>query len=303
MSSFEQPVHNQVLPCDGVFPPVADMEVVVQDGELPHSFLATGWLTSAPLVADFGNGAPTHLLARVAEVRKTAPFAPPLLPLQALPNLCATQGTGYMVPSKDGKRHIFTHGPLVATFTVTKCFLDFWSNLLRKRGNSPVFEPKKTNKELTIVVAVVGWEGEHWILANSWGSTDAGESAWGLNGLFKVPLTCKVLSDKWVALGTPVAPSGPTLTLAAYRLPAAGDTRRRSSSVKLKGKTKLTLGHGENKANHPLKSKPPLEQWKEKLSKGDIASVTILGITCAFIIIVVCIVWSQNRRSKAKKST
>ena len=226
-------MHNQVLPCDNVFPPVADMEVKVDDVDLPRSFIAPRWFSSAPLIADFGNEAPTHLLARVAEVRKVAPLTLPSLPLLPLPSLCGSGGPGYMVSSKDGKRHVFTHGPMLATFTVTKCFLDFWSNLLRKRGTSSLFEPKKTNKELTIVVAVVGWEEDHWILANSWGSTESGESAWGLNGLFKVPLGCKMLSEKWVGLGIPVAPEGPTLTLAAYRLPT--ETRRRTSSVKLKG--------------------------------------------------------------------
>jgi hypothetical protein len=300
--SFEQPVRAQVVACDHTVVGSPDLEVFLPDSELPSAFLLSGWLTT-PLLGDFGGCAPVNLLARVAERRQVPLPVLPLDKLLSLDALCALFGSGYTVPATDAQRHVFGNGPVLCTLTVTKCFLDFWSTLLKKRGTSPVFEPKRQHKELTTVVAIVGWEGEHWIVCNSWGASSGEEGAWGTNGLFKLPFGCKLLSDKWFVVG-----EGGTQSLErglkamVYRLGGGGE-RRRSSSIKLKGKTKLTLGHGENKANHPVKGKPPLEQWKDKLSKGDIASVTILGITCAFLIIVVCIVWSQNRRSKANKSS
>jgi hypothetical protein len=66
-------------------------------------------------------------------------------------------------------------------------------------------------------------------------------------------------------------------------------------------KARVVLGHGANKSQHPVKSQPALHQFKQKVVAGDIASITIIGVTCAVGIIVFCILLSKMTKKTAIK--
>jgi cathepsin B len=97
-------------------------------------------------------------------------------------------------------REIWTRGPVSTGFVVTKDLYDYWKQLMERKlkGRALVYQPKPadqaTNPNLgSHAVQLVGWgaiEGvKYWIVANSWGATNTGNTHadlqdYGHNGYF-----------------------------------------------------------------------------------------------------------------------
>jgi hypothetical protein len=231
----------------------------------------------------------------------TSASAPP----PALATLVATHCPfAYKLMDSQGvKTELVMRGPVLATLHVTATFCSFWSALLAAPHSTPYVEEKRHDKVVaTVVVAVLGWTSEDaWLVAHSWGSSVDDVNAYGQNGCFLLKKDALKVVDGCVgilpAVPPPVGGSTPTMTALRLRVspPAVGGKEKKAV------KARVTLGHGKNKDTHPDANKPKLDQWKQKVSAGDIATITLMGVVCAAIAVVLCIFLTRSKPGRASK--
>lgn len=89
-------------------------------------------------------------------------------------------GDGQRPPSVNQlKQAIFQNGPIGATVFVNKAMTDY------KSGVFTGCEDHEANH----LVVLVGWEGDHWLMRNSYGE------AWGEHGYGKIPYGCSRIGE------------------------------------------------------------------------------------------------------------
>ena len=191
------------------------------------------------------------------------------------------------------KAELMLRGPLLTTFSVTAHFCTFWSALLVEPHGKPFVEKKHDKAVATVVVAVLGWTSDNaWLVGHAWGSMDSDVNAYGRNGCFLwkregAPECVGVLPER-PAVGTD---TGLSVSVLKYE----------GTPVKAAVKAKITLGHGRNKGSHPAQGKPRFDQFKQKVSAGDIATITLMGIVCAAIAVCLCLFFTRSRTPSGTK--
>jgi len=237
-----------------------------------------------------------NMLHHVTSLRGTPVRLPPavkgaLVPLMPLDALVAQHAPfAYRLDDTGAiKAELMLRGPLLATFPVTAHFCTFWSALLVEPHGKPFVDKKHDKVVATVVVAVLGWTSDNaWLVGHAWGSMDSDVNAYGRNGCFlwkrEGALPCVgVLPERpaWVEGG-----SSP-MTVSVLKYEGGGATGVPGV------KARVTLGHGRNKESHPAQGKPRFDQFKQKVSAGDIATITLMGIVCAAIAVFLCLFFTR----------
>lgn len=95
---------------------------------------------------------------------------------------------------QDVKHEIATRGPVMSAIQVSRHFLQFWNKLL-ETGTDHVFDYEQQEKShktkekhsRVVTLAIVGWDGDAWIVANGWSTPRVDKPlVWGHNGFFKL---------------------------------------------------------------------------------------------------------------------
>lgn len=197
------------------------------------------------------------------------------------------------------KQDLFMRGPVIATLQVTQHFCDYWSNLIRKgTGGDKPFNSghckDKAPASIARLVAVVGWtQDDEWIVALGWGWTSEGLVDYGRNGCCLVKTGMCWLDAGMVGMlhTLPQVPHAEQ-SMSVYRCvhPFVPVPTRKKPKVQVKAK--VVLAHGDKRGQHP-------KSMMQKVSAGDIASITFMALTIAIVAIFLC--FSLTRRKRRGK--
>jgi hypothetical protein len=209
---------------------------------------------------------------------------------------------------REVKVEIEARGPLLVTLHVSSALCKHWSHVVSRRPADvkPFMQEKAKDTGITVAAALVGWsEDECWLVQPAWSLVSHLNAATAMPCI-KVQMNDVVTLCPWVVGMLPEAPP-PPLPLASItarhvplNMPAQASAKSSKPSKVVKAKVKL--GHGDNKTHENRRA---LTQLKEKVSAGDIASITFMAITCALIAVVLCMLLSRwcnkSKRTKGAK--
>lgn len=224
---------------------------------------------------------------------------------ECLPALAArTAPLAYVVAGRNEvKQELFCRGPLLTTMQVTQHFCDYWSHLLRRarageKHKAYHTKDKTPHQYATILVALLGWtQDDEWVVALGWGGWGAACTDvlhdYGHNGCCIVQMGCLGLESTCVGI-LPAVPPVDGVNMQVYRCvhPFVPPALPRGKP-KVQVKAKVVLAHGENKSQHP-------KSMMQKVSAGDIASITFMALTIAIVAIFLCFSLTR-KRTRVKK--
>ena len=218
----------------------------------------------------------------------------PALAAQAAPVAYIVTGTENM------KQELYLRGPLLATLYMTQHFCDYWSHLLRKTAGAD--KPynhtcKEKTTSVTVAAAVLGWtKDDAWIVAVGWNITASDLHDYGRNGCCLVKVGSLGLDHGGVGIlqvqpHVNVGESSMQVHKCVHPfVPPALATKKPKVNVK----AKVILAHGENKSQHP-------KSMMQKVSAGDIASITFMALTVAIVALFLCFSLTRRKKRGGKK--
>lgn len=276
------------------------------DATLPRTFDCTSQLGGC-----IGGG----VLAGVAHARHVALVSDSSKPVHEQVVRAPCEPVTYLLhlhrQQRDVKVELTVRGPVLVTLHVSGALCKHWSHLVSRRAPDvkPFVQDKVKDVQATVVAALVGWtEDECWLVYPAW-SLAASMHCDGAMPCIKVKMEDMVTLCPWAVgmlpeLPRPASAAHPPL-MHVRRVPldlgpAKSNKPQKPSKVV---KAKVKLGHGDNKTRD---SRRPFTQLKQKVSAGDIASITFMGITCALVAVVLCMLlsrWLQrSKRVKGEKT-
>lgn len=184
----------------------------------------------------------------------------------------------------DVKQEIVSRGPVMTAIYVSHYFIDFWNKLL-EHGTEHVFDyaeqgHKKEKKLRVLTLAIVGWEGDAWIVGSGWSVPKLPqlEDTWGQNGFFKL---------RNASASTVVSNATAMLPLAAFEASKASvgitvwvvSPPSRRPAIKVNAK--VVVKHGE----HAVES----NKFSKWLDAENIMGTLVLSSILICLIVIVCI--------------
>lgn len=317
MHGFTQPVHSNCVHLVHAVPlsvtSTATLPSVPANTSLPAAYDYRSAHTWAHPRADFCGS--HHLLQHVAHCRgveiATAPITRTQHPQPCLHELAAAHAPfAYCLQDVASiKTDLFLRGPVLTTMALTSSFLHYWSTGLQDSKVRPFqHHAKQTKHGVSVVVAILGWTVDnHWIVALPWGATTDELLSYIHNGCCTLPVDA--LGVGVTAMGVLPALPSPAASSLTVQLVKPGVTlvdsvvTQKEGKKQAKGavKARVILGHGTNRTQHPVKGKPRLDQWRDKVAAGDIATIAVIGVTCAVAVIALCIFLSQTTKKRVSK--
>lgn len=319
MHGFTQPVHSNCVHLVHAVPlsitSTSTLPSLPANATLPSAYDYRSTHTWVHPRADFHG---THnLLQQVARCRgidiATAPNTRAQQPQPCLPELAAAHApVAYCLQDVASiKTDLYLRGPVLTTVVLTPPFLHFWSGGLQD-GKQRLFQDhakhaKHAKHVVSVVVALLGWTADnHWVVALPFGATTDELLSYVLNGCCTLPV--EALGVGVTAVGMLPAlppPASTSLTVQLVKTGVNFDSVATQKEGKKLGKpavkARVILGHGANRPQHPVKGKPRLDQWKDKVAAGDIATIAVIGVTCAVAIIALCIFLSHKTKKPVNK--
>lgn len=240
-----------------------------------------------------------HMFHAVAALRGVHTARPPAAATLSLPDLAAAHAplTYTLSDMTSIKTDISLRGPVLTTVAVTPTLCAFWSSLLAEpHGKALTAEKKHDKVGALVVVAILGWTSDNnWIVAHAWGASDCDLNMYGRNGCFIVKPHVLGVGRTCVGVlpAPPVAPTRDhTTTMTVSTLTPQRDARESKQVVK----ARVTRSHGSNKVE-----RKGVDQLKQNVSAGDIATITLIGVVCAAIAVALCIFLSKRRAAGRKE--
>lgn len=184
----------------------------------------------------------------------------------------------------DVKQEIVSRGPVMTAIYVSRHFLDFWNKLL-EHGSECVFDYAehghrlKEKKLRVVTLAIVGWDGDAWIVANEWGVPKLHQPhAWGHNGFFKL---------RNASASTVVSNATAMMPLTAFEASKAStgitvwvvSPPSRRPAVKVNAK--VVVKHGE----HTVET----NKFTKWLDAENIMGTLVLSSILVCLVVIVCI--------------
>lgn len=239
-----------------------------------------------------------HMLQHVAQVRgvqQSQAASGGDAEKQSLPALAAAAApVAYLTIGTDNiKQDLYLRGPVLATMQVTQHFCDYWSTLVRKGFGGIGYSSTKDKTHhatTTVVVVLVGWtkDGE-WIVGLPWGALTDAVQDYGRNGCCLVKMGVMGLGDVCVGMLQVQPPvDDASVKMQVYKC-VSPFVLHAKKKLNVRVKAKVILAHGDKKGQHP-------KSMMQKVSAGDIASITFMALTIAIVAIFLC--FSLTRRSK-----